>query len=61
MTAPLLLKQRQTAAVLGICEKTLWSITAPRGPIPCVRIGSAVRYSVASLEKWIAEQEAATR
>jgi predicted DNA-binding transcriptional regulator AlpA len=59
MTTALLVNSRKAAAALSISEKTLWSRTAPRGSIPCVRIGSAVRYSVAALERWIAEREAA--
>ena len=45
----LLLTPRDAAAALAISERTLWSFTAPRGPIPCVRIGRAVRYPVTSL------------
>jgi predicted DNA-binding transcriptional regulator AlpA len=59
-TAPkLLLKPREAAAALGLSEKSLWSLTQPRGPIPVVRVGErSVRYSVAALEKWIAGQAA---
>ena len=39
--------------LLSVCEKILWGLTAPRGPIPCVRIGRAVRYSVEDLRAWI--------
>lgn len=56
---PLLLSAVQAAKSLGICQKSLWSLTAPRGPIRCVRIGSRVLYSMASLETFIAQQEAA--
>jgi predicted DNA-binding transcriptional regulator AlpA len=50
------------ARALAISEKTLWSLTEFRGPIPAIRVGErSVRYSVAALEKWIAEQIAAAR
>ncbi len=56
----LLLNAREAAELLGISPRKLWELTAPRGPIRCVRIGRAVRYSFATLEQWVAEQEALT-
>jgi excisionase family DNA binding protein len=50
---PLLLDAKQAAKALGISERTLWSLTAPRGPIRAIRIGRAVRYSVRELERFI--------
>ena len=35
----LLVTAAEAAESLGICEKTLWSLTAPRGPIPVVKLG----------------------
>ena len=46
----------QTATFLKISERSLWSHTKPRGDIPCVRIGTAVRYEPKSLEQWISKQ-----
>ena len=54
----LLLSAREAAAALGICEKSLWNFTVPRGTIPSTRIGARVLYSHNSLKKWAAEQEA---
>lgn len=53
----LLWTPREAAEQLAICEKTLWSWTAPRGPIPAVRFGKAVRYSAAALSQFIAAAE----
>lgn len=53
----LLLPVREAAAALSICEKTLWSITRPRGDLPCVRIGRRVLYAVDELRRWIDAQE----
>ena len=53
----LLLKPRQAAPVLEISERQLWAQTQPRGPIPCVRIGSSVRYSPEALQAFIAQQQ----
>jgi len=50
----LLLKSRHASQTLGISERTLWAQTQPRGPIPCVRIGNCVRYSVEQLQTFIA-------
>ena len=56
----LALRPREAAAALGISARTLWGLTAPRGPIPCVRVGSGKRrtvlYPTAMLEQWLAEQ-----
>lgn len=43
---PLALRPKQAAKALGISERTLWALTAPRGPIPCVRLGQGKRKSV---------------
>jgi predicted DNA-binding transcriptional regulator AlpA len=58
----LLLSMREAARMLGISERTLWSLTAPRGPIKCVRTSAdgRVLYSRQSLVDWIAECEAAS-
>jgi excisionase family DNA binding protein len=53
----LLLTARAAAAALSVSERTLWTMTHPRGPIPAVRIGRAVRYPVDALRAWIAEQQ----
>src|SRR5262245_29013350 len=42
--APMLVDARTAARLLAISERSLWALTAPRGPIACVRIGRAVRY-----------------
>jgi len=48
----LLLTPRETAAALGICERTLYALTK-RGEIPVIRTGRLVRYSVDDLKTWI--------
>jgi predicted DNA-binding transcriptional regulator AlpA len=59
-TPRLTLRPRQAAAALGISERTLWSLTAPRGPIPCVRIGAGKRktvlYPADALRDWLRAQ-----
>lgn len=46
----LLLSPREAARYLSIGERTLFNRTAPRGPIPAVRIGTLVRYEVSDLK-----------
>jgi hypothetical protein len=53
--ALLVLTPRQAAAKLQIGERSLWSLTAPRGPIRCVRAGRSVRYRLCDLEDWLAK------
>ncbi|MHB1038019.1 MAG: hypothetical protein ACYC35_26700 [Pirellulales bacterium] len=33
--------------------RMLWGLSAPRGPIPTIRVGRRVLYSVKDLERWI--------
>ena len=54
----LLLTPRHAAEALAVCERTLWSLTQPRGPIDCIRIGRAVRYDPRDLEAFIDAQKA---
>lgn len=57
---PLALRARAAARMLSISERTLWGLTAPRGPIPCVRVGhgkrQAVLYPLAALRAWLDAQ-----
>jgi hypothetical protein len=60
----LLLTSREAATALSISPRMLWKLTAPRGPIPAIRLGGrgatarALRYSVDDLRAWIKEQKA---
>ena len=52
----LALRPREAAKALGISERMLWSLTAPRGTIPAVRIGTCVLYPVTGLQAWLDRQ-----
>jgi predicted DNA-binding transcriptional regulator AlpA len=54
---PILLTPRDAAAALAVSERTLWSLSSPRGKLPTVRIGRAVRYRVADLESFVAQHQ----
>jgi hypothetical protein len=54
--APLAVSLREAAKLLSISERSLWTLTAPRGPIPCCRIGRSVRYSVDALRRYLDTQ-----
>jgi predicted DNA-binding transcriptional regulator AlpA len=62
---PLALRPREAAKTLGISARTLWALTAPRGPIPCLRIGHGKRqtvlYPVAELQAWLSRQAEARK
>lgn len=47
-----MLKSRQAAAYLGICERKLWQIEK-EGRIPSVRIDRAVRFDINDLDDFI--------
>lgn len=53
----LLLTIPQAARSLGISRAMLYSLIAKRKGPPVIRLGKSVRVSVASLRKWIEEQE----
>ena len=53
----LLVDARTAARMLSISERSLWSITAPRGPVAVVVIGRSVRYSIDDLQKFIDHQK----
>ena len=56
----LALRPRDAAKALGIGVRTLWGLTVPRGPIPCLRVGHGKRqtvlYPVADLQNWLSRQ-----
>lgn len=56
-TPRLALRPKDAAAALGIGGRLLWSWTNQKR-IPHVRIGKAVLYPLAELERWLAEQAA---
>ncbi len=53
----LALRPKEAAKALGIGERLLWSMTN-QNLIPHVRLGKAVLYPVAELERWLSEQAA---
>ena len=53
----LLLRPTEAASSLSISPRKLWALTQPRGPIPSIRCGRAVRYSPTDLQTWIDEQK----
>ncbi len=50
------LRPRDAAKALGIGQRKLWALTQPRGPIPCVRVGTCVLYPTGLLLAWLAEE-----
>lgn len=61
----LALRPREAARALGLSARTLWGLTAPRGPIPCLRVGQGKRrtvlYPVADLQAWLSRQAEAEK
>lgn len=59
-STPLALRPRDAAKALGLSARTLWGLTSPRGPIPCLRIGhgrrQSVLYPVVELQAWLSRQ-----
>ena len=61
----LALRPREAAEALGISDRTLWGLTSPRGPIPCIRMGSGklqiVLYPVPELQALLTPQAEAEK
>lgn len=53
----LLLTIPQVARSLGVSRAMVYVLIAKKDGIPVVRLGRAVRVSMASLRKWVEEQE----
>lgn len=51
-----LVKSREAAAYLCVCERKLWELSRV-GQIQTVRIGRAVRYDVGDLDAFIKKQK----
>jgi hypothetical protein len=54
----LLLTRREAAEALGVSQRFLWDLTAPRGPLPAIRlpgrgVSRSLRYDVRDLLAWI--------
>jgi len=61
-TPPLAVRTREAARMLNISARTLFALTAPRGPIPAVKLAGkrgSVIYRVNDLDAWL--QRAALR
>jgi excisionase family DNA binding protein len=54
---PLLVDVKEAARLLGVSDRTVWSVTAPRGTLPCVRVGGRVLYSPDTLREWVRSQQ----
>ncbi|MHB1033516.1 MAG: helix-turn-helix domain-containing protein [Pirellulales bacterium] len=52
--ARMLLDAKAAAKTLSVSPRTLWGLSAPRGPIPTIRVARRVLYPVADLQRWIA-------
>ncbi len=50
-----LVSRKEVAAILGISERTVWSMTNA-GEIPCVRIRKRVLYRLSHIQQYIEEK-----
>lgn len=48
-----LLTTKEAAMILRVSERSLWTMTSPRGPIRAVRMGRSVRYAPQVIEDYI--------
>ena len=56
----LLLSPREAACAMSLSARTLWSITSPRGDLPCVKCGRCVRYDPRDLLAWAEKRKQRT-
>jgi excisionase family DNA binding protein len=52
---PLLVDSREAARLLGVSERTLWTLK-DSGQVRAINIGRSVRYPVSELERYIRRQ-----
>ena len=48
-----LLSIRDVADQTGLCEKSVWNSTAPRGSLPCVKLGARILFRAEDVSAWI--------
>ncbi|MCH9776581.1 MAG: helix-turn-helix domain-containing protein [Planctomycetes bacterium] len=51
-TQSILMTEKQVAQLLGCCDRTVWQMRKD-GKIRCVKIGAAVRYTQAEVDRFI--------
>jgi excisionase family DNA binding protein len=51
-----LLDAKETAKILNISERSLWTLTN-NGTIPHIRFGRSIRYDPSDLARWITKQK----
>jgi excisionase family DNA binding protein len=56
-----LLSVRDAARLLGVSERHLVNLTAPRGPLPSVRLGTRRLYSKSELAEFIRKETERSR
>lgn len=49
----LLFSAREAAKALGVCQKTLWALSRPRGDLPVVKMGWRTFYDPRDLQAMI--------
>ena len=47
---------KQAAEYLGLSERSVWAMTAPRGELAAVKLGRSVRYRPEDLEAFVASR-----
>ena len=48
-----LLSIREVADQTGLCEKSVWNSSAPRGSLLCVKLGARILYRPEDVTAWI--------
>ena len=56
-SGPMLIRPRDAAALLALCQRTLYTMTKA-GLLPCVRVGKSLRYDPADLAAWVQRAKA---
>lgn len=53
----LALSPKEAAVAIGVSEKTLWSITAPRGMLKCCKVGTRTLYRPSDIDAFLIESQ----
>jgi excisionase family DNA binding protein len=50
-----MISAKEASALLGVAPRTMYSLAAPAGPLPCYRVGRAVRFEEADVMQYKAK------
>jgi excisionase family DNA binding protein len=57
---PILIGAREAAKALGVCERTVWTLTQDEG-LPFIKVGRRVLFDPQDLKEWVVRRKNAAQ